>query len=131
MYPKIYLSSYLCRVFSPPSSDDEMKDLLLQRRFRMLNWLEPKHLDVPLDLHRPEVQEEIIKGQQGSLALGVNLSIFSLINVHELSGKGLARQTDILLAWLASPRFLISLTCQLFLVSLCISYCSVAAVDTK
>ena len=31
----------------------------------MLNWLEPKHLDVPLDLQNPEVQEQIIKGQQG------------------------------------------------------------------
>ena len=50
-----------------------MKDLLLQRRFRMLNWLEPKHLDVPLDLHKPEVQEQIIKGQQGSVKLFVRI----------------------------------------------------------
>ena len=59
--------SYPLRVFSPPSSDDEMKDLLLQRRFRMLNWLEPKHLDVPLNLANPSVQEQILKGQQGQL----------------------------------------------------------------
>ena len=69
----MYLTFHpVCRVFSPPSSDDEMKDLLLQRRFRMLNWLEPHHLDVPLDLHKPEVQEQIIKGQQGMYsAVGV------------------------------------------------------------
>ena len=32
----------------------------------MLNWLEPMHLDVPLDLQNQEVQEQIIKGQQGN-----------------------------------------------------------------
>ena len=60
-----FFSCIMYRVFSPASSDDEMKDLLLQRRFRMLNWLEPHHLDVPLNLQNPEVQEQIIKGQQG------------------------------------------------------------------
>ena len=71
-----YLPSHVYRVFSPPSSDDEMKDLLLQRRFRMLNWLEPHHLDVPLDLHMPEVQEQIIKGQQGGYSnVGVAVGV--------------------------------------------------------
>ena len=64
-YSLFFFSCVMYRVFSPASSDDEMKDLLLQRRFRMLNWLEPHHLDVPLNLQNPEVQEQIIKGQQG------------------------------------------------------------------
>ena len=36
----------------------------------MLNWLEPKHLDVPLNLANPDVQEQILKGQQGQLVQG-------------------------------------------------------------
>ncbi|XP_064395551.1 rab5 GDP/GTP exchange factor-like [Halichondria panicea] len=51
-------------VYSPASCDDEMKDLLFQRRIRMLNWLETKHLDIPLKLDHPGVQELITKGQQ-------------------------------------------------------------------
>lgn len=35
----------------------------------MLNWLEPLHLDVPLDLHKQQVQDEIIKGQQGTVGV--------------------------------------------------------------
>ncbi len=54
-------------MYSPASCDDEMKDLLLQRRIRMLNWLEPQHLDIPLKLDHPGVQELVTKGQQGAL----------------------------------------------------------------
>lgn len=52
------------KVFSPESCDDEMKDLLLQRRIRMLHWLEPQHLDIALNLHNPEVQDMISTGRQ-------------------------------------------------------------------
>lgn len=59
--------TWSCSVFSPPSCDDEMKDLLLQRRIRMLHWLEPHHLDIPLKLTLPAVQELIDQGRQGGL----------------------------------------------------------------
>ncbi len=54
-----------CSVYSPASCDDKMKDLLLQRRIRMLHWLEPHHLEIPLKLDHPGVQELITKAQQG------------------------------------------------------------------
>lgn len=52
-------------VFSIASSDDEMKDLLLLRRIRMLSWLEPVHLDLTLDLQNVEVQGMVSKGREG------------------------------------------------------------------
>ena len=61
------------RVFSPESCDDEMKDLLLQRRIRMLHWLEPQHLDIALNLHNPEVQDMISTGRQGEWPLAAAL----------------------------------------------------------
>lgn len=51
-------------VFSIPSSDDEMKDLLLLRRIRMLSWLEPVHLDLALNLQNVEVQGMVSKGRE-------------------------------------------------------------------
>ncbi len=55
----------VCSVFSIPSSDDEVKDLLLLRRIKMLRWLEPVHLDLPLNLQNPEVQGMVSKGREG------------------------------------------------------------------
>lgn len=52
-------------VFSIASSDDEMKDLLLLRRIRMLSWLEPVHLDLALNLDNMEVQGMVSKGREG------------------------------------------------------------------
>ena len=52
-------------MFSIPSSDDEVKDLLLLRRIRMLSWLEPKHLALPLNLQSPNVQGMFAKGREG------------------------------------------------------------------
>ena len=56
---------FLCSVFSIPSSDDEVRDLLLLRRIRMLGWLQPVHLDLPLNLQSPEVQGLVSKGREG------------------------------------------------------------------
>lgn len=56
-------------VFSMASSDDEMKDLLLLRRIRMLSWLEPMHLDLPLNLESVEVQGLVSKGREGEWEL--------------------------------------------------------------
>ena len=58
--PLVPLSSSLtCRVYSPDSCDDAMRDLLLVRKIRMLHWLEPTHLDIPLDLHNLQVRREL------------------------------------------------------------------------
>ncbi len=59
-----------------------MKDLLFQRRIRMLNWLETKHLDIPLKLDHPGVQELITKGQQGTLSsVSVSYKLGLLIKI--------------------------------------------------
>lgn len=42
-----------------------MNDLLLLRRIRMLSWLEPMHLDLPLNLQDVEVQGMVAKGREG------------------------------------------------------------------
>ena len=55
----------VCSVFSAASSDDEVKDLLLVRRIRMLGWLLPQHLDITLNLHNPVVQTQISQGREG------------------------------------------------------------------
>ena len=47
--------SYKHSVFSPDSCDDGMRDLLLLRKIRMLHWLEPRHLDIPLHLEDTQV----------------------------------------------------------------------------
>ena len=60
LVPLVPLSSSLTRrVYSPDSCDDAMRDLLLVRRIRMLHWLEPTHLDIPLNLHDLQVRREL------------------------------------------------------------------------
>ena len=54
-----------CSVFSIASSDDEVKDLLLLRRIRMLSWLQPMHLDLALNLESVEVQGLVSRGREG------------------------------------------------------------------
>lgn len=54
-----------CRVFKMASSDDEMKDLLLVRRIRKLNWLSPRHLEINLNLHNHQVQTQISRAREG------------------------------------------------------------------
>lgn len=47
------------------SSNDDMKDLLLLRRIRMLSWLQPSHLEIPLNLQSTEVQGLVSRGREG------------------------------------------------------------------
>lgn len=58
-------------MFSIASSDDEVKDLLLLRRIRMLNWLQPMHLDLALNLENVEVQGLVSRGREGECKGGV------------------------------------------------------------
>ncbi|KAJ8286265.1 hypothetical protein GJAV_G00036440 [Gymnothorax javanicus] len=47
-------------VFCHDSSDDEQKDLVLQRRIRALNWVTPQMLCVPFPLERSEVADPFL-----------------------------------------------------------------------
>lgn len=55
------------RVFSPASCDDEIQDVLLRRKMRLLHWLTPSHLgEVCLQMEKPMVQEVYARAQQGT-----------------------------------------------------------------
>ena len=53
-------------MFSPASCDDEIQDLLLRRKMRLLHWLTPSHLgEVCMQMENPMVQEVYAQAQQG------------------------------------------------------------------
>ena len=55
LFHAVFDTCFPYSVFSPDSCDDGMRDLLLLRKIRMLHWLEPPHLDIPLDLENIQV----------------------------------------------------------------------------
>ncbi|KAL5484561.1 hypothetical protein EMCRGX_G021085 [Ephydatia muelleri] len=57
------MTNIYSQVYSVPSSDDAMKDLLLKRRIRMLSWLDQSHLAITLDLGNFKVQELVSKAR--------------------------------------------------------------------
>ncbi|XP_069475451.1 rab5 GDP/GTP exchange factor-like [Ambystoma mexicanum] len=56
---KMIMTPLYKSVFCPDNSQDEQKDLLVQRRIRSLHWVTPEMLRVPLDEEKPEVNEKI------------------------------------------------------------------------
>ncbi|XP_001635384.2 rab5 GDP/GTP exchange factor isoform X2 [Nematostella vectensis] len=55
-----YIMTKLYRVvFCPASTDDETKDLELQRKIRSFHWITPQHLDAAIDESIEQVQELI------------------------------------------------------------------------
>ncbi|KAM4699752.1 rab5 GDP/GTP exchange factor isoform 2-T3 [Discoglossus pictus] len=48
-------------VFCPETTDDEKKDLTIQRRIRALHWVTPQMLCVPVDENVPEVSDMVVK----------------------------------------------------------------------
>lgn len=48
-------------VFCPESTDDEKKDLAIQKRIRALHWVTPQMLCVPVDEEIPEVSDMVVK----------------------------------------------------------------------
>ena len=48
---------FLLRVFCPASTDDELKDLELQKKIRQLKWVTRQHLDAAVDLESGKVQD--------------------------------------------------------------------------
>ncbi|MEE6468887.1 hypothetical protein FKM82_008408 [Ascaphus truei] len=48
-------------VFCPETTDDEKKDLTVQRRIRALHWVTPEMLCVPVNEEIPEVSDMVVK----------------------------------------------------------------------
>ncbi|XP_066238570.1 rab5 GDP/GTP exchange factor isoform X3 [Saccopteryx leptura] len=48
-------------VFCPETTDDEKKDLAIQRRIRALHWVTPQMLCVPVNEEIPEVSDMVVK----------------------------------------------------------------------
>lgn len=57
------MTNIYAQVYSVPTSDDAMKDLLLKRRIRMLSWLDQTHLAITMDLANVKVQELVSKAR--------------------------------------------------------------------
>ncbi|KAL3880641.1 hypothetical protein ACJMK2_032865, partial [Sinanodonta woodiana] len=45
---------YFC-IFCPPSTDDLQKDQTIFKKMKNLHWIEPRHLDVPINEQEPQV----------------------------------------------------------------------------
>lgn len=56
-FEKCILTHHYKHLFSPPSTDDEEKDQVIQRRIRQLNWIDEKHLATNLDSKNVAVRE--------------------------------------------------------------------------
>lgn len=56
---------YIYRVFSPPTTDDELKDLELQKRIRQLKWVTAQHIDAAIDLENKDVEVFLEEAQNG------------------------------------------------------------------
>nr|XP_014437284.1 rab5 GDP/GTP exchange factor isoform X1 [Pelodiscus sinensis] len=48
-------------VFCPETTDDEKKDLVVQKRIRALHWVTPQMLCVPVNEEIPEVSDMVVK----------------------------------------------------------------------
>ena len=68
--------SYLHRVFCPESTDDELKDLELQKKIRQLKWVTRQHLGAVIELENRKVQEFLEDAQNGNQIKIYTNSIF-------------------------------------------------------
>lgn len=50
-------------VFCHPSTDDEEKDVILQKQIRSLQWVNEQHLDADIDMQNEEVQKLVERTQ--------------------------------------------------------------------
>ena len=53
------------RTFSSPSCDDACRDTILAHRMKQLEWIQPDHLEMSLDLRNEAVVTSIHKARQG------------------------------------------------------------------
>lgn len=58
---KFIMTRLYKHVFCPETTDDEKKDLAVQRRIRALHWVTPQMLCVPVDEDIPEVSDMVVK----------------------------------------------------------------------
>lgn len=52
-------------VFCPTSTDDEEKDLEVQKQIRSLNWVQARHLETQINERHPEVRDLMDKAITG------------------------------------------------------------------
>nr|XP_005990331.1 PREDICTED: rab5 GDP/GTP exchange factor-like isoform X1 [Latimeria chalumnae] len=57
---KVIMTRLYKTVFCPDSSDDEQKDLVMQRRIRALHWVTSEMLRVPIDEERLQIKDNIL-----------------------------------------------------------------------
>lgn len=60
------LYTIMFRTFSSPTSDDACRDTILAHRMKQLEWVQPDHLEMSLDLRSEVVVTAIHKARQGS-----------------------------------------------------------------
>uniref|UniRef100_A0A2K6LRC9 RAB guanine nucleotide exchange factor 1 n=1 Tax=Rhinopithecus bieti TaxID=61621 RepID=A0A2K6LRC9_RHIBE len=70
-------------VFCPETTDDEKKDLAIQKRIRALRWVTPQMLCVPVNEDIPEVSDMVVKAITDKLACITKCSkhIFNAIKI--------------------------------------------------
>lgn len=58
---------YDFRTFSSATSDDACRDTILAHRMKQLEWVQPDHLEMSLDLRSEVVVTAIHKARQGNI----------------------------------------------------------------
>ena len=59
----------MIRVFSHPSTDDEQRDVKLQKTIRSFQWVTEQHLDADIDMQNEEVQKLVEETQDCKLLI--------------------------------------------------------------
>lgn len=76
------MKCHVLRVFCPQSTDDELKDLEIQKKIRQLKWVTRQHLDAAIDLENKKVQELLEDAQNGNDFLAKYLASWSYACVY-------------------------------------------------
>lgn len=80
------------RTFSSPTSDDACRDTILAHRMKQLEWVQPDHLEMSLDLRSEVVVTAIHKARQGRSLIVMQMFILctythQLIDLLEIDTK--------------------------------------------
>ena len=68
------------RVFSHPSTDDEERDIALQKKIRSLQWITEQHLEAEIDLQKEQVQRLVEEAQDGRQFF--HFAFFRIFSIH-------------------------------------------------
>ena len=79
----------ICRTFSSATSDDACGDTILAHRMKQLEWVQPDHLEMSLDLRSEVVVTAIHNARQGSSIVWCNKfnGSYSQIELLEIDTK--------------------------------------------